>query len=266
MIARVGTSVGVGPKAAALTFAAFVTVGTGAVRAETALVAVASNFTEAVTEIAADFEAETGHSITISLGATGKVYAQIRAGAPYDAFLAADQARPEKLELEGFARAGSRFTYAVGRLTLWSADPQRITGDPNSVLTNQAIRAIAIANPALAPYGLAARQTLQKMGLWQRLKARLVTAENIGQTFALTATGNAELGFVATPLLEGKRGKALGGSRWDVPADLHAPIRQDAALLKRAGANKAAPAFLDFLRGPKARAILVRLGYKLATE
>ncbi len=238
----------------------------GAARAETVLVAVASNFAEAVTEIASDFGAETGHRITISLGATGKIYAQIRAGAPFDAFLAADQARPEMLEAEGLARAGSRFTYAIGRLTLWSADPQRIAGDPRSVLTNPIVRAIAIANPALAPYGLAAQQTLQKMGLWPQLKARLVTAENIGQAFALAATGNAQLGFVATPLLKGKRGMALGGSRWDVPGDMHAPIRQDAVLLKRAGANIAAPAFLDFLRGPKARAILARLGYKLATE
>lgn len=235
-------------------------------RAETVLVAVASNFAEAVTEIAGEFEAETGHRITISLGATGKIYAQIRAGAPYDVFLAADQVRPEMLEAEGLARAGSRFTYAIGRLTLWSADPQRVAGDPRSVLTNPAVRAIAIANPALAPYGLAAQQTLQKMGLWTQLKARLVTAENIGQTSALAATGNAQLGFVATPLLEGKRGKALGGSRWDVPVGMHAPIRQDAVLLKRAGANKAADAFLGFLRGRKARAILVRLGYKVAIE
>jgi len=238
----------------------------GAARAESALVAVASNFAEAAHGITAAFEAESGHRIAISLGATGKIYAQIRAGAPFDVFLAADQARPKMLEAEGLVRAGSRFTYAIGRLSLWSADPQRIAGDPRAVLTNPTVGAIAMANPALAPYGLAAQQTLQKMGLWQKLTSRLVTGENIGQTFALAATGNAQLGFIATPLLEGKRGKTLGGSRWDVPADLHASIRQDAVQLKRAGANKAARLFLGFLRGPKAHAIMARLGYKSASE
>lgn len=235
-------------------------------RADTALVGVASNFADAATEIAQRFAADTRHQVEVSLGATGKFYAQIRAGAPYDAFLAADRERPAMLETEGHAVAGSRFTYAVGRLTLWSADPQRIGADPQAVLADPAIRAVAIANPALAPYGRAAAEALQNLGLDQRLRLRLVTAENVGQAFALVATGNAEIGFVATSLLEGRRGKALGGSRWDVPAHLHAPIRQDGVLLKRAAANPAARAFLDFLRGAKARAIMARLGYKIATE
>ncbi len=249
-----------------LAFAAAVVVGCAAVRAETALVAVASNFAEAADDIKSAFEVESGHRITITLGATGKIYAQIRAGAPYDAFLAADQERPRRLQREGLARVGSRFTYAIGQLTLWSADAQRVAGDPKAVLSGPAVRAFPIANPALAPYGLATRQALQKMGLWQALAPRVVTGENISQALALTATGNAELGFVATPLLKGRRGKALGGSGWDVPADLHAPIRQDAVLLERAGTNAAAAGFLDFLRGPKARAIMVRLGYKPASE
>ena len=238
----------------------------GGARSETALVATASNFAEAAAEIAAAFEAGSDHRVTLSFGATGKIYAQIRAGAPYDVFLSADQRRPKMLEGEGFAIKGSRFTYATGQLTLWSADPKRIAGDPKMVLAAQSARAIAIANPALAPYGLAAQQTLQKLGLWRALAPRLVTGENIGQAFALTATGNAQLGFVARPLLAGQRGKALGGSRWDVPSDLHALIRQDAVLLKRAGTNQAARAFLDYLRDPKARAIMARLGYKVANE
>jgi molybdate transport system substrate-binding protein len=248
----------------ALALAAFVTMGSA--HAETALVAAASNFSEAATRITDDFEIESGHQIKVSLGSTGKLYAQIRAGAPFDVLLAADQRSPEKLAVEGLAIAASRFTYAVGRLTLWSANPKRVAGDAKTLLANPAIRAIAIANPALAPYGLAARQALQKLGVWQQLGSRIVTAENVGQAFALTATGNAELGFVATPLLEGKRGKALGGSRWEVPVQLHAPIRQDAVLLKRAEANKAARDFLVFLRGAKARAIMARLGYNSATE
>ena len=238
----------------------------GSVRAETALVAVASNFSEAADDIKAAFEESSGHRITLTLGATGKIYAQIRAGAPFDAFLAADQERPLLLDRQGLARSGSRFTYAIGQLTLWSADVQRLTGDPTAALSNSAVRAIAIANPDLAPYGLAAREVLQKLGLWQVLAPRIVRGENISQALALAATGNAELGFVATPLLKGRRGRALGGSGWAVPGNLHAPIRQDAVLLARAGTNPAAAGFLDFLRGPKARAIMVRLGYKVTSE
>lgn len=235
-------------------------------RGESALVAVASNFAEAATEIAQRFATETGHRVEISFGGTGKFYAQIRAGAPYDLFLAADRERPEKLVAEGVAVAGSRFTYAIGRLTLWSADPGRIGADPQAILADPAIRAIAIANPALAPYGRAAAEALQNLGLRRQLRPRLVMAENVGQAFALVATGNAEAGFVARSLLEGRRGRALGGSRWDVPASLHTPIRQDAVLLVRAAANPVARAFHEFLRGAKARAIMARLGYKVATE
>lgn len=247
------------------TISAVVLLSSG-VRAEAVLVATASNFAEAASEIAAAFEAGSGHRVTISLGATGKIYAQVRNGAPYDVFLSADRRRPEMLETEGFATRGARFTYAIGRLTLWSVDAKRIAGDPKTALTGKTVRAIAIANPALAPFGLAAQETLQKLGLWQRLAPRLVTGENIGQAFTLTATGNAQLGFVATSLLEGERGKALGGSRWDVPASLHAPIRQDAVLLKRAATNAAARDFLDYLRAPKARAIMTQLGYNVANE
>lgn len=232
--------------------------------AGSALVAAASNFAEAATRITAAFETETGHQVRISLGSTGKLYAQIRAGAPFDVLLAADQISPKKLDNEGLAVTGSRFTYAVGRLTLWSADPDRIKGDPKGMLEASGIRSIAIANPALAPYGLAARQALKKLGVWPEVKPRIVTAENVGQAFALTATGNAELGFVATPLLEGPRGKAIGGSRWDVPSHLHAPIRQDAVLIRRSETNAAARAFLAYLRGAKARAIMTRLGYNAA--
>jgi len=235
-------------------------------RAEPALVGVASNFADGITAIVAGFEAQGGGRIKVALGSTGKLYAQIRAGAPFDALLAADQARPRMLEKEGLAVTGSRFTFATGKLVLWSVVPGRVKGDPVKLLRSAAIRTIAIANPSLAPYGLAAKQALEKLGLWQPLRSRIVTGENISQTFALAATGNASVAFVARALLDGKRGKALGGGRWDVPADLHAPIKQDAVLLNHGRSNQTAKAFLAYLRSGAARSVIEKLGYHFKAD
>lgn len=228
--------------------------------AETALVAVAANFSDAMAQLEPAFEAESGHALTVTTGSTGKLYAQIVHGAPFDVLLAADRARPAKLEAEGHAVAGSRFTYAVGRLVLWSPDPARVAPGGIVALEEGAFRALAIANPDLAPYGQAARETLAALGLEDALRNRIVMGENVGQAFALVATGNAELGFVALSSLRHARTNRAG-SRWDVPADLHAPIRQDAVLLVRARENPTARAFLKFLRSDAARATIARLGY-----
>jgi len=195
----------------------------------------------------------------LSIGSTGKLYAQIENGAPFDVLLAGDQDRPERLVASGLADPTSRFTYAVGRLTLWSADPERIPADGQHALRHGSFR-LAIANPELAPYGAAARQTLQALGLYEQLRGRIVMAENIGQTHALVATGNAELGFLALSFLLSPR-NTMTGSRWDVPDDLYAPIRQDAILLKRAMSNPAARDLLEFLRSSAARRAMADYGY-----
>ena len=227
------------------------------VSADEALIAVATNFAEALAEVERDFEGAGRHRLRVAVGSTGKLYAQILHGAPFDILLAADQERPILLERAGLAAQGSRSTYAVGRLTLWSADPERIQGDVPALLAAGSFRRLAMANPALAPYGAAAREVLQGFGLYAALREKIVTAENIGQTYAMVATGNAEIGFVAA-----SAPRATGeGSRWDVPGNLHAPIRQDAVLLARAANNVAAREFLDFLHGKRARAIISGFGY-----
>ncbi len=164
----------------------------GPAAAEEAVVAVAANFTEVVERLEADFERESGHTVTVVAGSTGKLYAQIANGAPFDVFLSADQERPERLEKEGLAVAGSRFTYATGRLTLWSSEPGRVGGDGAATLRQGKFRLLAIANPELAPYGAAAKQALEKLGLWDRFKDRIVMGETIGQAHAMVASGNAE--------------------------------------------------------------------------
>jgi len=228
-------------------------------RADEAAVAVAANFAEVIENLETMFEAATDHTLTVTAGSTGKLYAQIKNGAPFDVFLAADQARPERLEVEGDAVAGSRFTYAVGRLTLWSAGPERIT-DGLAALKAADFDHLAIANPDLAPYGLAAKQALQHYGLWDALSGKIVMGQNIGQTFSMVATENAQLGFVAKSYVISPR-NAQPGSRWDVPAGSHEPIRQDAVILKRAAENPSAQAFANFLRSEKARAVIKRFGY-----
>lgn len=229
-------------------------------RAAETLVAVAANFAEVIEELKPVFERNSGHRLRATTGSTGKLYAQISAGAPFHVLLSADARTPERLDAEGKGVAGTRFTYATGRLALWSSDPARITGDGRAALAAGDLRHVAIANPDLAPYGVAARQVLQNLGLWDALQGRIVMGQNIDQTHAMVATGNAQLGFVALSAVLSPRAPATG-SRWDVPQDLYAPIRQDAILLRAGAGNEAARAFLEFLRSPHAREVIERYGY-----
>lgn len=224
-------------------------------------VAVAANFTAPMKRIAADFEKDTGHKAVLSFGATGKFYAQIRSGAPFEVFLAADDETPVKLEKEGDTVSGTRFTYATGKLALWSATPG-LVDDRGEVLKKGSFRNIAIAAPRLAPYGAAAIEALSKLGLLAALEPKFVQGESIGQAFSFVSTGNAELGFVAlSQVYEG--GKLKSGSAWIVPASLHSPIRQDAVQLARGRDNAAAGAFLSYLKTDKARAVIRSFGYEL---
>ncbi|MFC6670630.1 molybdate ABC transporter substrate-binding protein [Marinobacterium aestuariivivens] len=219
-------------------------------------VAVATNFVEVMRELAADFERETGHEVTLSSGATGKLYAQIKNGAPFDLFLAADDRRPELLEQEGVALAGSRFTYALGELVLWSPQPDLIDGGPE-VLEAAPFDYLSIANPKTAPYGRAAQQTLERLGLWANLEGRLVRGENIGQAYQYVHSGNAALGFVARSQVY-RNGEYTAGSYWRVPADFHEPVVQQAVQLRE---GEAVTALLDHMRTPAARALIESYGY-----
>lgn len=230
-------------------------------RADAVQVAVAANFTAPAKLIAADFERDTGHKALLAFGATGKFYAQIRNGAPFEALLAADDDIPARLEREGAAVAGSRFTYASGRLVLWSARPGFVDAQ-GEVLRQDTFRHLSIANPKLAPYGAAAIEVLSALRLLDPLQARLVQAENIGQAYQFVATGNAELGFVALAQVV-KDGRIATGSAWIVPARLHRPMRQDAVLLEKGKGKPAAVAWLTYLQGAKARALIKSFGYEL---
>lgn len=221
--------------------------------------AIASNFHDAAERLAAQFTAATGHSSRISYGSTGKLYAQILHGAPFDVFLAADQERPRLMEQNGSGVTGTRFTYAVGQLVLWSPDPEAF-GDPIAFLRADNVLRLAIANPATAPYGLAAQQTLEHLGLWETLGNRLVRGESIAQTFQFVATGNAKAGFVALAQL---RDGHNGGARWDVPDRYHDAIEQQAILLERGQDNEAARAWLDFLASGEAQDIIRQYGYDI---
>jgi molybdate transport system substrate-binding protein len=233
-----------------------------AAMADSALIAVATNFAEVAELLVEDFEDASGHDIDIATGATGKLYAQISNDAPYDALLAADQERPMRLEVSGDAVAGTRFVYAVGRLALWSADASLIGNDGLATLRSGDFRSLAIANPELAPYGAAARETMQSLGLWDELQSKIVSGENVGQAFALVATRNAELGFVALASVVSER-NTIEGSRWDVPSAMHEAIRQDAVLLIHGSDNAAAIAFLAYLRTDSAKARITAMGYGL---
>lgn len=230
------------------------------VMADEALVAVAANFKGVVDTLVPRFEQQSGHELRVSIGSTGQFYSQIVQGAPFDVFLAADQERPARLEREHRAVAGSRFTYAIGRLTLWSPDPGRIAGDGAATLERGDFRRLAIANPELAPYGTAAIAVLESLGLEERLRPKIVMGEDVGQAFGLVATGNVELGFVPLSYVLAPQNERPG-SRWDVPAELYSPIRQDAVLLEHGADNAAARAFLQFLAGDEARAEIERRGY-----
>jgi molybdate transport system substrate-binding protein len=236
--------------------------GSTAARAEVAMVAVATNFAEVMERVVTEFERQSHHRLRVTTGSTGKLYAQIRAGAPFDVLLAADAERPELLEAEGLAIRGTRFTYAMGRLTLWSPDQNLIGADGAEVLRSAEFRRLAMANPDLAPYGAAARQVLEKLELLEVLGNRIVMGENVGQAHAMVATGNAELGFVALAYVLSER-NSMPGSRWDVPYDYYEPIRQDAVLLDRAEDNSAARDLLAFLRRPETRELIRSHGYLL---
>ncbi|HEX6735122.1 MAG TPA: molybdate ABC transporter substrate-binding protein [Azonexus sp.] len=224
-------------------------------------VAVAANFTAPAQQIAAEFERQTGHKAVLSFGATGKFYAQISNGAPFEVFLSADDTTPARLEKENQAVAGSRFTYAVGTLVLWSAKADGVDAK-GEVLKKGQFKHVAIANPKTAPYGAAAIETLNKLKLLDAVQPKFVQGENISQTYQFASTGNADLGFVALSQVY-KDGKLTGGSAWIVPGHLHEPILQDAVILARGKDNVTAKAFMDYLKTPRAHAIITSFGYAL---
>ena len=226
-----------------------------------ALLAVAANFTAPMQKIAQAFEQDTGHKAVLSFGATGSFYAQIKNGAPFDVLLAADDDTPLKIEKEGLSVVGSRFTYATGQLVLWSKQAG-LVDDKGEVLRSGKFQKLAIANPKLAPYGLAATETLTQLGLLSELQPKIVMGESIGQTYQFLVTENAQLGFVALSQVFAD-GKITQGSAWVVPAKLHNPIQQDAVLLNSGKNNPAAAALLTYLKSDKARAIIKSYGYQL---
>jgi molybdate transport system substrate-binding protein len=230
--------------------------------AETTIVAVASNFTLPMTEIAETFEKATGHSAKLSFGSSGKFVAQIENGAPFEVFLSADAEKPAQLEKSKQAVEGSRFTYAIGKLVLWSAKPGFID-DQGRILESGDFKHLALADPKLAPYGEAALEVLKNKGLLEKIKPLFVLGENISQAHQFISTGNAELGFIALSQVI-KGGKIAEGSGWIVPETLHAPIRQDAVLLEKGADNPAATALLQFLKSAEAQAIIQKYGYSLA--
>lgn len=221
-------------------------------------VAVASNFANTLKNISSHFEKDTGHQVKLSVGSTGKHYAQIKNGAPFDVFFAADSRRPELLDKAGIAIAGSRFTYAQGKLVLWSPQPDLVDAKAQ-VLESTEFRFLAVANPKLAPYGKAAQEYLQSRGLWKSLRSRMVRGENIGQTFQFVKSGNAQLGFVAASQVM-KNGAITEGSAWQVPEQYYTAINQQAVLLKD---NSVAQAFLSFLSSAKAQRIIQKCGYEI---
>jgi molybdate transport system substrate-binding protein len=223
-------------------------------------VAVAANFAGPIDAIAKAFEAESGHKLVVSTGATGKFYAQIHSGAPFEVLLSADQQTPARLVDEGLAVKESRFTYAIGRLALWSTKPG-LVDEQGAVLSRSGFERLAIADPALAPYGAAAVQVLKARGVYERLQPKLVIGSSIAQAHQFVDSGNAELGFVALSQVVAP-GRAAAGSLWRVPASLHAPLQQDAVLLKAGQGRPAAAALLAFLRSAKARELIAAYGYE----
>lgn len=230
------------------------------VHADEVSVAVAANFTAPMQKVAAEFEKDTGHKVVPSFGATGKFYAQIKNGAPFEVLLAADDETPTKLIKENAAVAGSQFSYAIGKLVLWSAKPAIVDG-AGKVLKNGGFDHLAMANPKLAPYGAAAVEVLKALGVNDALQAKIVTGESIAQTYQFISTGNALLGFVALSqvLKDGK----IEGSSWVIPAKLYSPIRQDAVILEKGKGKPAAQALMKYLKADKAKTIITSFGYEL---
>ncbi|GAB6052267.1 molybdate ABC transporter substrate-binding protein [Magnetospira thiophila] len=224
-------------------------------RAEQVLIAVAANFTAVAQQLESDFEARSGHDAVLAFGSTGKLYVQITHGAPFEVFLAADQLRPERLEKEADAVPGSRFTYAIGKLALWSRNPSLEVGP--DLLRQLRFERLALANPKTAPYGRAAHQVLEKLGVIDLPRGKIVTGENISQTLQFVSSGAADVGFVALSQIFDH----TDGARWIVPDDLHDPIVQQAILLNPGRTNPAAQAFMTYLQSPDARALITRFGY-----
>jgi molybdate transport system substrate-binding protein len=224
-------------------------------------VAVAANFTAPMQKIAAAFEKETGHKLALSFGSTGKFYAQIKNGAPFEVLFAADDETPARLEQEGQSVAGTRFTYAIGKLVLWSKQPGLVDGK-GEVLRTGSFERIALADPKLAPYGAAAMQTLTQLGLADTLSSKFVQGENIGQAYQFVATQNAPLGFVALSQVYAE-GRVTEGSAWIVPETLYEPIRQDALILAKGKDNTAAAELMRYLQGDAAKAVIRSYGYGL---
>ncbi len=229
-------------------------VGTSAIAGQTNI-AVAANFTDAAKEIAAAFKQKTGHDAVLSFGSSGQFYTQITQDAPFQIMLSADEERPKKLIKDGLGVPDSEFTYAIGKLVLWSKNPNLVKDE--ATLKNGTFAKLSICNPVAAPYGAAAVETMKSLKLYDTLQPKLVEGANITQAFQFVATGNAEIGFVALSQLRGN----IGGSRWLVPQNLYKPIKQDAVLLKKGAGNAAAVAFMAFLKGPEARAIIEKYGY-----
>lgn len=229
-------------------------------RADETQIAVAANFAQPAQRVATEFERQTGHKALIATGSTGKFYAQIMNGAPFDVLLSADDETPARLEKEGYAVTGKRFTYAIGKLVLWSTKSAIVDANAD-VLKRGGFNHLSIANPKVAPYGQAALETMKALGVYDSLQSKLVMGENIAQAHQFVATGNAPLGFVALSqvLKDGK----IEGSYWLVPEKYYSPIRQDAVLLNKGKDNKAASAFLEFLKSKTARDIILSYGYSL---
>lgn len=226
--------------------------------AEEITIAVAANFNFAMEELVTAFETESGHKVNVAYGSSGRLYAQIVNGAPYQLFFSADQEKPQALVEEGLAEESNHFTYAVGTLLLWWLESDK---DIYEVLNNGSLERIAIANPRVAPYGKAAMQVLESLGLVEQYENRLVMGENVSQVYQFTATGNTEAGFIALSQIS-QFDNPLLGTGWIVPPQLHEPIYQDVVLLKNAENNLVAKAFLDFIKGEQAKTIIDRFGYK----
>ena len=242
------------PLQLALGIATVSLIGTNAFAAQTNI-AVAANFTDAAKEIAVVFKQKTGHEAVLSFGSSGQFYTQITQDAPFQIMLSADEERPKKLVSDGLAVPDSVFTYAIGKLVLWSKNANLVKGE--ATLKGGTFAKLSICNPVAAPYGATAVETMKSLNLYDTLQPKFVEGANITQAFQFVATGNAEIGFVALSQLRGNS----GGSRWLVPQNLYKPIRQDAVLLKKGASNEAATAFMAFLKGPEARAIIEKYGY-----
>jgi len=236
---------------------------TSTILAEQVLVAVASDFTKPMTEIAEAFEKATGHSTKLSFGSSGKFFAQIENGAPFDVYLSASEKYPLALEKSGFAVADTRFIFAIGKLVLWSKRDNYVDAQ-GLILAKGDFRHLAVADPSHAPYGVVAVEVLKNLGLLDKLQPLFVEGENIAQTFQFVSTGNAELGFIAlAQVIDIKTGKIGSGSGWIVPDTLHSPFHQVAVLLKTGEKNSAAHALLDYLKSPPALAIIGKYGFGL---